>query len=254
MFVVADETYKVKEVAELTGLSVRALHHYDAIGLVSPERRTSAGYRLYTEADLVALQQVLVYRELGLPLERIKQIVNDPAFDRQAAFEDQRRQLEHKLENTHAMLRAVDKALAALKGEPIMNAKELFDGFDPAEYEEEAKERWGDTDAYKESTRRTKSYGPEDWKALKAENDEIMSELAKLVAAGGKPTDVAAMDLAERHRLHIDRWFYPCAYAMQRGLGQMYVADERFTKNIDKFGEGVAAFLSAAIEANADRA
>lgn len=253
MFVVADKTFKVKEVAELTGLSVRALHHYDAIGLVSPEKRTSAGYRLYTEADLVALQQVLVYRELGLPLERIKQIVNDPAFDRQAAFEDQRRQLEHKLENTHAMLRAVDKALAALKGVPIMNAKELFDGFDPAEYEEEAKERWGDTDAYKESARRTKGYGPEEWKALKAENDEIMSELAKLVVAGGKPTDEAAMDLAERHRLHIDRWFYPCAHAMHRGLGQMYVADERFTQNIDKFGEGVAALLSAAIEANADR-
>ena len=190
MFLVADEThetYKVKEVAELTGLSVRALHHYDAIGLVSPKRRTSAGYRLYTEADLLALQQVLVYRELGLPLERIKQIVNDPAFDRQAAFQEQRRQLEDKLENTHAMLRAVDKALAALKGEPIMDHKELFDGFDPAEYEEEAKERWGDTDAYKESARRTKRYGPEDWKALKAENDEIMSALAELLAAGASP-------------------------------------------------------------------
>ena len=253
MFAVADKTYKVKEVAELTGLTVRALHHYDAIGLVSPRGRTSAGYRLYAEADLLALQQVLVYRELGLPLERIKQIVKDPAFDRKAAFEDQRRQLRQKLDDTHAMLRAIDKALAALKGEDIMDPKELFDGFDPAEHEEEAKARWGHMDAHKESSRRTKGYGAEDWKALKAESDEIMSELAKLLAAGGKPTDEAAMDLAERHRLHIDRWFYPCAHEMHRGLGQMYVADERFTKNLDKHGEGVAAFLSAAIEANADR-
>jgi len=256
VFLVADEThetYRVKEVAELTGLTVRALHHYDAIGLVSPNERTSAGYRLYTHADLIALQQVLVYRELGLPLERIKQIVKDPTFDRQAAFEEQRRQLENKLEHTHAMLRAVDKALAAMKGEPIMNAKELFDGFDPAEHEEEAEARWGDTEAYKESAKRTKNYGPDDWKALKAENDQIMSEVAKLVIGGAKPTDEAAKDLAERHRLHIDRWFYPCSHTMHRGLGQMYVADERFTKNMDKFGEGVAAFLAAAIDANAER-
>ena len=135
-----------------------------------------------------------------------------------------------------------------------MTAKDLFGGFDPAKYEAEAKERWGDTDAYKESARRTKDYGPEEWKRIKAESDDIYRRVAALVAAGEDAGSAAAMDLAEEHRLHFDRYFYPCSHAMHCGLGQMYVADSRFTETMDAYGPGTAAFLAKAIEANATRA
>ncbi|MEM9453589.1 MAG: MerR family transcriptional regulator [Myxococcota bacterium] len=249
----AARTYKVKEVARLSGVTVRTLHHYDAIGLLSP-RRTSAGYREYSEADLLRLQQILVHRELGLPLERIRAILADPTHDPRQVLLKQRARLRARVQQTNAMIRAVDAALRALQGEQIVNMKELFDGFDPAEYEDEVKERWGHTKAYAQSTERTRGYSREDWARIKSETDELMQRIAAEVAAGTAPTDEAAMDLAEEHRLQIDRFFYSCSHQMHRNLGQMYMADSRFEQNLDKHGEGVAAFLSAAIEANGDRA
>lgn len=249
----APRTYKVKEVARLSGVTVRTLHHYDEIGLLSP-RRTSAGYRLYTEADLLRLQQILVHRELGLPLERIKMILADPGFDPRQALLEQRARLEARAEQTKAMLAAVDAALRALEGDEIMDMKELFDGFDPSKYEAEAKERWGHTESYAQSMQRTGAYTKEDWARIKAETDDLMRRIAAQVQAGTAPTDEVAMDLAEEHRLQIDRFYYTCSHSMHRNLGQMYTADSRFEQNLDKYGDGVAAFLSAAIEANCDRA
>ena len=249
----SERTYRVKEVAELSGVTVRTLHHYDAIGLLRPERRSSRGYRLYTDEDLLTLQQILVHRELGLSLEQIRSVLRDPGFDQRAALLAQREQLAQRAAQTEAMIRAIDVALQKLKGDQTMSARDLFDGFDPAKYEAEAEQRWGHTDAYQESQRRTKGYSPEDWKQIKSESAALYRRIAELRASGAEPTSPEAMDLAEEHRLQIDRWFYPCSHAMHRGLGQMYVADARFTENIDKSGEGTAAFLAAAIEANADR-
>lgn len=250
----AARAYKVKEVAQLSGVTVRALHHYDAIGLLSPKRRTSAGYRLYGDDDLLRLQQILVYRELGLPLEKIKKILADPDFDSERALVEQRRQLQARVDQTHAMIAAVDVALQTLRGERPMSTKDIFGGFDPSKHEAEAEQRWGDTPAYAESQRRTKGYSEEDWARIKAETDALMKRIAAAHAAGTAATDAAAMDLAEEHRLQIDRFYYPCSHATHEGLGQMYTADPRFTKNLDAYGEGVAAYLSAAIEANARRA
>jgi DNA-binding transcriptional MerR regulator len=246
--------YQVKEVAELSGVSVRTLHHYDQIGLVVPSARSSAGYRLYSDADLLRLQQVLVQRELGLSLEAIRKLLDDPAFDHRAALLEQRRLLLERAANTQQMIRALDNALSLLDGGDTMTDKQtLFDGFDPAAYEQETKQRWGHTDAYRESQRRTQQYTAEDWKRYRDENASLMKAFATALAAGSGADEAAVMDLAEQHRLLIDRWFYPCSHEMHARLADMYEADPRFAQNIDQAGAGLTPFLSAAIRANAAR-
>jgi DNA-binding transcriptional MerR regulator len=249
-------TYRVADVARRSGVSIRALHHYDAIGLLVPTGRTEAGYRLYTDADLLRLQQILIGRELGFSLEEIKRSLNDPRFNHREALVEQRRRLEAKAHALGEMLRAVDAALDVVGHDPhggTMDMKELFNGFDPAAYEAEAKERWGDTDAYLESTRRVKGYTPDDWKQQQAEQAAIYADAAAAMRRGVEPTSVAVMEIAERHRQSIDRWFYPCSQAMHVGLADMYEADDRFRATIDSAGEGLTTFLAAAIRANAAR-
>jgi MerR family transcriptional regulator, thiopeptide resistance regulator len=240
----------------MTGVSVRALHHYDEIGLLVPRGRTAAGYRLYDDEDLLRLQQILIGRELGLPLEEIRRSLDDPGFDRKQALISQKKQLQERASQTEAMIRAVDAALAVLddKGSgETMDMKEIFDGFDPSKYEEEVQQRWGNTDAYQESKKRTKRYTQEDWKKLAAEQFAIYADAVAAMKAGKKPSDDDVMDIADRHRLSIDRWFYPCSVALHCGLAEMYESDGRFAANIDKHGEGLTVFLVAAIRANAGR-
>jgi DNA-binding transcriptional MerR regulator len=246
--------HRVKVVSEAAGVSIRTLHHYDAIGLLVPSGRTEAGYRLYTDDDLLRLQQILIGRELGLALEEIRRILDDPDFDRRQALLRQRAELVGRLERTTRMLHAVDAALAAMQQEnKVMDLKQIFDGFDAGQHEPEVKERWGDTDAYRESARRTRGYSIEDWKRCRAENEATMLDVAEAMKAGRRATDAEVMDIAERHRLSIDRWFYPCSKPMHARLADMYEADERFAANIDGHAEGLTPFLSAAIRANAQR-
>ncbi|WP_164013351.1 MerR family transcriptional regulator [Pyxidicoccus trucidator] len=246
----------VSQVARLAKISVRALHHYDEIGLLSPSERSEAGYRLYTQVDLQRLQQVLFFRELGFPLEEVRRILGDPSFDLRSALLMQRQLLSERSARLDALLGAVDAALDALEKGKSMDQEKMFEAFgdfDPTKYEAEVKERWGDTEAYKESARRTSRYTKQDWTAIKEEMDRIQKSLAELLGAGRAPTEAAAMDLAEEYRQHISRWFYPCSYVMHRGLGEMYVADQRFTENIDRVRPGLARFLREAIIANAER-
>jgi DNA-binding transcriptional MerR regulator len=249
-------TYQVKEVAALARVSVRALHHWDEIGLLVPRGRTEAGYRLYDDEELLRLQQILVGRALGLPLEEIRRSLDDPRFDRREALRAQRRELEARAADTAAMIRAVDHALAALdrkKGE-AMDTEKLFEGFEPEAYEAEAERRWGGTAAFDESRRRTKRYTPEDWKRHGAEQAAVYADAAALMRAGAAPDSAAATAVAERHRELIDRWFYPCAPALHARLADLYEADARFAANIDEAGgAGLTPFLVAAIRANARR-
>ena len=127
--------------------------------------------------------------------------------------------------------------------------RELFDGFDPEAHQDEARARWGQSEAFRESARRTKRYTPEDWAALKAEVEAIESGLAEALAAGDASDSERARELAEAHRLHIDRWFYPCSYAMHRSLAQMYVGDPRFAAHYDAVAPGLAVFVREAIRA-----
>ena len=243
-------TYQVKEVAELSGVSVRALHHYDEIGLLVPKGRTDAGYRLYDDQDLLRLQQIFIGRELGLSLEQIRRSLDDPSVDRKALLRQQRKSLRERAEQAQAMLRAVDRALALIEGE-TMDMKRIFDGFEPSKYEAEAEQRWGNSDAFRESKRRTQSYGKEDWQRLADEQSRVYADAFQLLRAGTAPSDPAALEAAERHRQFIERWFYPCSHAMHVGLAAMYEQDARFAANIDKDRPGLTPFLIAAIRENA---
>lgn len=240
----------------MTGVSVRTLHHYDALRLVTPTGRTGAGYRLYDDEDLLRLQQVLIGREQGLSLESIRRSLDDPRFDRRQALLAQRRELEQRAEQTAAMIVAIDAALRVIEGgtgEEGMDMKHLFDGFDPSQHREEAERRWGHTLEYEESLRRTKGYTADDWKRMRAEQASIYADAFAALQAGSAPDSVEAMDVAERHRLSIERWFYPCGVALHASLADGYEADPRFALNIDRFGAGLTPFLSAAMRANARR-
>lgn len=220
--VTTSRTYRVAEVAALTGVTVRTLHHYDEIGLLPPSERSRAGYRLYTDADLLRLQQILIQRELGLPLEQIRRVLDDPAFDLNAALLSQKAALEVRAAHTRSMLDAVDVALAKLAAttyspqEESKTMQDLFLGFNPEPYYDEARQRWGDGDgdvnAYTESRRRTKSYTRDDWQRFATEQNDVYRELASLLSAGVDPTDAAAQAVVERLRLLIDRppsWVRP---------------------------------------------
>jgi DNA-binding transcriptional MerR regulator len=240
----------VKRVAEIAGVSVRTLHHYDEIGLLRPARVIASGYRLYSHDDLERLQQILFFRELGFGLEEIREILSRPDFDRRGALESHRRLLTERMERLERLVRSVDRTLKAMEGGVEMEGKDMFDGFDPSEYEEEARQRWGHTAAYRESQRRTSAYAEEDWAEIRAEDAAIRAALASLMDR--LPSDPDVQLVVERCRRLIQERFYNCPAEMYRGLGQMYEADPRFAANYDGVRPGLARFFHQAIEAYCD--
>ncbi len=249
-----EKVLTVGEVASLSGLTVRTLHHYDEIGLVVPAGRTEAGYRLYGSDEVDRLQEVLFFRELGFGLDAIREIVSRPEYDRTSALLRQRGLLEVRAERLLDMVDAIDTAIETERQGMKLSKEEMlevFGDFDPAEYEAEARERWGDTDAYRESVRRTASYTKADWETLGHEADEINAAFVALMEAGAPADGEEARTTAERHRGHISKWFYECTPEIHAGLGQMYVADPRFRENIDRAAPGLAQYVAAAIAANA---
>lgn len=246
----------VSEVSRLSGASVRALHHYDEIGLLVPSARTAAGYRLYGDADLARLQEILLFRELEIPLDDIATLLSGGAFDRRAALELQREMLLQKAVRTEALIASVERAINAERTGVRMTKEEMFEvfgDFDPAQYEDEVQERWGESDAYKESSRRTTTYTKADWERFKAESEQIGTDTARLMDEGVAASDPRAMDLAEQARLQIDTWFYPCSHEMHVNLAEMYIADPRFTATYEKIHAGMAQYWHDAILANAAR-
>mgnify|MGYP001474651801 CR=1 FL=1 len=249
-------SYSVGELARLAGVTVRTLHHYDEIGLLSPSGRSAAGYRRYSEADLERLHQILTYRELGFPLEQIAEILADPGADPMDHLRRQHRLLRERLERLAKIIDTIEFMMEARQVGIQLTPQERFEvfgEFDPARYEDEARERWGDTEAYRESQRRAAGYTKEDWRRIKAETDDLYRRFAEAMRSGVAADSPEAMDLAEEHRRQINEWFYDCGYEMHRGLAEMYVTDQRFTENIDRNGEGLAAYLREAILANAAR-
>jgi MerR family transcriptional regulator, thiopeptide resistance regulator len=242
----------VGEVAELAGVTVRTLHHYDELGLLSPSRRSEAGYRLYSYDDLTRLREILIWRTLGFPLTEIGALLDDPGHDRLLALKRQRELIEREIERLGALSAAVDAAIAAHLNGTRLEETTMFEGFEPSEYEEEARERWGHTEAYQESARRTQQYGEAEWGEIRAEAETITRELVALMRAGQPADGPEARALAERHRGHISRWFYPCSPQMHRGLAEMYIADERFARTYEREAAGLAAYVHDAILANAE--
>jgi len=242
---------RVKEVAELAGISVRTLHHYDEIGLLVPDGVTEAGYRIYSERNLEMLQQILFFRELGFPLKRIKEIITDPKFDRLEALELHRKLLLEQRKRLDNMLGTLEKTIRHLKGETEMSIKERFEGFDFSTnpYEEEARKRWGD-EAVDRSNAALRGLTPQETAALQEEMGALYRKLADLRHKAPDSDEVQAA-IGEWYNLLQKFGSYPPEAF--RGLGQLYVDDERFTKNIDRFGEGLAAFMRDAMAVYADR-
>ena len=251
-----EELHTVGEVATLARVTVRTLHHYDRIGLLVPSRRSENGYRLYRYEDLERLRQILLLRELGFGLDAIGQMLDAGAYDQRRALIAQRELLRERQHRTERIIAGVDRALEAMEEERQMARTEMFEGledFDHEQYGDEARERWGRTRAYKESMRRTRRYSKDDWARIKAEAEDVMARLSTLLEEGAHAASRAARELAEEHRCHIDRWFYPCSHAMHAGLAEMYVADPRFTEYFEKRGQGLATFFRDAILANTAR-
>lgn len=244
---------KVKEVAELTGVSVRTLHHYDEIGLLKPEEVTESGYRIYSAANLETLQQILFFRELGFSLGKIKEIITDPDYDRNEALALQRRMLVDRRGQLDRMIEVIDQTIRHYKGEIHMSDKEKFAGFDFTKgnpYEKEARQRWGD-EAVNRSNAQLGAMSKEEQEKLGQEMNAIYFKLADLRQLPPESEEAQAAIKLWWEYLNRMGSYSPEAF---KNLGQMYVDDERFTKNIDKFGEGLALFMRDAMAVFADRA
>lgn len=245
----------VGQVAALTHLTVRALHHYHAIELVSPSFRSAAGYRLYSDNDLRRLQQVLVFRELGFGLDEVRTLIDASPERKREALNAQRTAVLERRLHLDTVLEAVDATLHALEINTPMNTDIMFNGYERfanGEYAEEAKQRWGNQEPWQTAKRRTGSYAKDDWARIEAEADAITAEFLVAMQQLHSTDSPEAQSLAERHRLHIDRWFYACSHAMHVQVASLYTADPRFQAHYDAHSPGLAAYIESAIRANAE--
>lgn len=244
----------VGEVAALAGVSVRTLHHYDQIGLVVPSGRTPAGYRAYSYPDVERLHQVLVYRSLGFALDQVAALLDDPGSDTLAHLERQRGLLERRIDGLHAMVAAIEKMMEAktmgIQLTPEEQREVFGQDWKGEEYAAQAQERWGGTDAWKQSQERAAKYTKDDWKRIKADGDTFCAALAQALRDGVEPGSGRANELAEQHLAGINA-FYDCGYEMQVNLADMYVADPRFAAYYNKHAEGLAEYVREIIIANA---
>lgn len=249
----ADDGLTVGRTAELVGVSVRTLHHWDEIGLVSPSERTWSDYRVYQAADIERIQQVLLHRELGLSLAEVRAVLDDPDTDVVAQLDRQRAVLSERLDRLRRMIAAVDRMKEAHMSEQKLTAQQqaeiLGDGWDPA-WQDEAQENWGDTPEWAQSEKIKARMGVDDWKRVKEENDRLEADLAAAMTAGVQPGSEEANALAERHRASIGQWF-DITVQKQVCISRMYVQDPRFTAHYDERAQGLAAWLTAIIDANA---
>ncbi|MFK0192570.1 MerR family transcriptional regulator [Kitasatospora sp. NPDC090308] len=251
-----DEGYSVGRLAAVAKVTVRTLHHYDRIGLLVPGGRTPAGYRCYGEAELDRLQQILFYRELGFPLEEIAAILDDRTVGPSEHLRRQRELIGDRIRKLEELAAAVERAMEARTLGIQLTPEEKFEVFGAdyqEDWEDEAERRWGATDAWKQSQRRTARYTKADWERIKAEADGVNDALVAAFTAGAAPDGEQATAVAEQHRRHIGRHFYDCGPQTHRCLGDMYLADPRFTETYERLAPGLARWLRDAIHANADR-
>lgn len=247
--------YTTYQVAKMTGVTVRALRHYDKIGLLRPGNRSEAGYRLYNGEDLATLQQILFFKELDFPLCKIAEMMQSPGFDRKAALVMQMDFLEKRAQRYMELSQLARDTLAAMKGEKEMEEKELFEAFDydrmmaqQKQYEDEVKQRWGNGDAYKISKQRTSKYTKADWENIMKANEPNIQELIACYKEQIPYTHTRMQTVVENARLLIDKNFYPCSKEMMSGLGSLYVTDERFQAYYDKLAPGLAVYYNQAIQ------
>ena len=237
----------ISEMAKLSGVSVRTLHYYDEIGLFRPrEVVRDTGYRYYDELALECLQQILFYRELDFPLKEIVKIISTSEYQKEEVLVKQRELLKLKRKRLDRLILLLD---GNLKGEKTMSFKE-FDMSEieaqKAQYAKEVQEKWGQTQAFTQSKEKTANYRKADWEMLTGRMDELLELFSKQL--NEDPKSETVQNLVMQWQQWITDSYYDCTKEILAGLGKMYVADERFRANMDKFKEGTANFISVAIE------
>jgi DNA-binding transcriptional MerR regulator len=247
-------TYTVQQLARLAEVSVRTLHHYDHIGLLKPSARTTAGYRLYGEADLLRLQQILFFKELDFPLADIQAILDDPGFDQVKALHDHKQMLQQEADRLGRLLKTIEKTISRLTEDHMtMTDEELYEGFTPEQierYTREANELY-DPKIVAESNRRVRSMTKAQWQAVKAEGGAVAQQLADLMDK--QPSDPAVQAAIARHYAWVDNFWHPTAESY-RGLGQGYAEHPEFRAFYEKVRPGLADFICAAMSYYADHA
>ncbi|WP_067182140.1 MerR family transcriptional regulator [Microtetraspora niveoalba] len=250
------EEYTVGVVAKMAGVSVRTLHHYDEIGLLEPEGRSSTGYRLYTGDDIRTLQRILFYRELDFDLEAIRAILADPASTDVDLLHRQRRLLTERVARHQAMVALIDKELNARTLGITLTPQERLEVFGSSVLEDNAtraEEQWSGSDLWEQRKLRASAYSAEDWREIRSEQSRIHQRFLDSMNAGIPATDPTVMDVAEEHRLHLHRRFHDCDYGTHRSLAESYLANERIGLNFDDVAPGLSRYIHDAINANAER-
>ncbi len=247
--------YTVKQLAELSGVSARALRYYDNIGLLHPARTTEAGYRIYGAREVDLLQQILLYRALGLPLETIRQIVYDPGFDRLSALTEQRARLETRRLELHRLIETVERTIEQEKGGIPMKDTEKFAGLKREKlmenerlYGAEARKKYGEA-AVDAQSRRFSELSEWEYTDMESVGEALLCGLEEAVQSGAAPTGETGQKLAALHRRWLCFTMPDCTGEMQRGLCEMYLCDPRFTAYYDRKLTGCARFLRDAVAA-----
>jgi DNA-binding transcriptional MerR regulator len=247
------KAHTIGRLARAAGVSVRTLHHYDQIGLLRPAGRTRAGYRLYSQPETLRLQQILFFRELDVPLDEVRRMLDDPGFDQVTALEQHRRLLLQRRDRLTRLLTTIDTTIDALTEDSMpLTDEELYEGFTTEQierYEREAREMY-DPALVEESKRRVKRMSRAEWKAVGAEGEAVTTGLAALTDR--EPGDPQVQELIARHHAWIEN-FYPCSAEVYRGLGQGYVEHPEFRAHYEKYKPGLADFLSMAMSHYADQ-
>ena len=235
----------VSKTAKLFDISVRTLHYYDEIGLLKPSRVTDAGYRYYDDEAIMSLEQILFFKKLGFSLKEMKLILYQPDYDKMIALKQHRELLCLEEERLQCLIALVDETL---KGESDMRVEPFdTDKIEAAkkEFAKEVKEKWGKTSAFLENEKKKKTYRKENWEQIEKKADDIFRLFSD--KRNMDPESEEVQNLVKRWQDHITKYHYTCTKEILSSLGQMYLEDKRFTKNIDRFGEGTAQFMSRAI-------
>lgn len=253
-------SYSVGQVSAFAGVTVRTLHHYDRAGLLSPSDRSPAGYRLYSDADLAALQQILFFRELGFTLDEIAAIRTDPQANALEHLQARRRQLHEEIARLQRLAEVAQRAIEVQQTGVALTPHERFEVFGEItfdlSYAIQAEQKWAHSPGQREAMARASAHTKEDWRRLMGEASAWRAELLAAFDEGEPGDGARAMDLAEEHRLHTSRWFTSCPPDMHRRIADDFVADPRAFALVvppSQQRPGLAAYLRRAVHANAAR-
>ena len=239
--------WTVSQAAKQMGVSVRTLHYYEEIGLLLPAEKTGSGYRLYGQREISRLQQILFYRELDIPLKKIREILSRPDFPSQEVLRQHKELLCCQKRKLEEQIRLVE---GLIQGEDIMNQEHpMTQEWEDTKrrYAKEVQEKWGDTPAYQEYRNKTAGYTKEQWKTAQEEADHILSRISQGMLQGKSPDSPEIQSLIQAWRDYITRYYYTCTKEILEGLGQMYGADSRFRESLGRYAPGTASFLQKAI-------